>query len=75
MILNRKAIALQGVGFAAAVLAVQGFMPLPSEAATVKPVGGGGTTHWVSPEERLLAQAVEEDVIVMALLQTMIEEL
>jgi hypothetical protein len=75
MNLNPRAIALNGVGFAAAVLAVQGFMPLPAEAVTVQPVGGGGSMDWVAPEERLLAQAMEEDIVVMTLLQTMIEEL
>lgn len=38
-------------------------------------LGGGGTLAWDDQESRLREQAMEEDAIVLALLQTMIEEM
>lgn len=69
--MNPLAIALQGVGFASLLVAVQGFAPVPSTAVAEAP------RYYSTADARAQAlrrQQLEEDEVIFALIQQFVLE-
>jgi hypothetical protein len=72
--LSPRAIALQGLGFGVALVAMQGLLPIPAPVSQFDTSVGGSHRH-DAPAARRLAQAREEDEALLAILQTLVWEM
>lgn len=73
--LSPRAIAVQGLGFSVALVAMQGLLPYQQPGGGIdNSVGGSHRHHEQTALRKLLAQAREEDELLLAIMQTMIEE-
>jgi hypothetical protein len=73
--LSPRAIALQGLGFSVAFVALQGLVPLSNSNRGIDTSVGGSHRHQTQGGERLMRQAREEDELLLAILHTVVGEM
>jgi hypothetical protein len=73
--LSPRAIALQGLGFGAALIAVQGLLPITAPVPQIDTSVGGSHRHQSLGAPQWLRQAREEDEALLAMLQTLVWEM